>query len=65
MARLNIPFIPEEEFKERVAKVQKAMKEDGFDLILSDDRIRQSPCRPQHLCEAQCRQFRVSDGSAD
>ena len=35
MARLDIPFIPDEEFKERVAKVQKAMKEDGFDLILS------------------------------
>lgn len=35
MARLDIPFIPVEEYKERVAKVQKAMKEEGFDLILS------------------------------
>jgi len=35
MARLDIPFIPDEEYKERVVKVQKAMKEDGFDLILS------------------------------
>ena len=35
MARLDIPCIPDEEYKERVAKVQKAMKEDGFDLILS------------------------------
>ena len=35
MTRLDIPFIPDEEFKERVVKVQKAMKEDGFDLILA------------------------------
>ena len=35
MNRLDIPFIPDEEFKERVVKVQKAMKEDGFDLILA------------------------------
>lgn len=35
MSRLNIPFIPDEEYKERIKKVQKAMKDDGFDLILS------------------------------
>ena len=35
MKRLDIPFIPDEEFKERVIKVQKAMKEDGFDLLLA------------------------------
>lgn len=33
--RLDIPFIPDEEYKERVKKVQAAMKEDGFDLLLS------------------------------
>ncbi|MBE6942572.1 MAG: aminopeptidase P family protein [Ruminococcaceae bacterium] len=33
--RLDIPFIPDEEYKERVKKVQAAMKADGFDLILS------------------------------
>lgn len=33
--RLEIPFIPDEEFKERVQKVQKTMKEDGFDLLLA------------------------------
>jgi len=32
---LNIPSIPKEEFKERVVKVQKIMKEEGYDLILS------------------------------
>lgn len=32
---LNIPSIPDSEYKERIAKVQKAMKEDGFDLLLS------------------------------
>ena len=32
---LNIPSIPLEEYKERVVKVQKAMKEEGYDLILS------------------------------
>ncbi len=32
---LNIPSIPDAEYKERIAKVQKAMKEDGFDLLLS------------------------------
>lgn len=35
MNRLDVPFIPDEEFKERVEKVQKAMKEEGFDLILA------------------------------
>ena len=32
---LNIPSIPLYEYKERVVKVQKAMKEEGYDLILS------------------------------
>ncbi len=32
---LNIPSIPKEEFKERIVKVQKTMKEEGYDLILS------------------------------
>lgn len=32
---LNIPSIPLEEYKERVVKVQKAMKAAGYDLILS------------------------------
>ncbi len=32
---MNLPFIPLSEFKERVVKVQKAMKEEGFDLLLS------------------------------
>ena len=32
---LNIPSIPLEEYKERVVKVQKAMKKEGYDLILS------------------------------
>ena len=32
---LNIPSIPLEEYKERITKVQKAMKEEGYDLILS------------------------------
>ncbi len=32
---INIPSIPKEEFKERVLKVQKIMKEEGYDLILS------------------------------
>lgn len=32
---LNIPSIPNEEYKERVKKVQKTMKEEGYDLILS------------------------------
>ena len=32
---LNIPSIPLEEYKERVVKVQKSMKEEGYDLILS------------------------------
>lgn len=32
---LNIPSIPLCEYQERVAKVQKAMKEAGYDLILS------------------------------
>ena len=35
MTRLDIPFIPDEEYKERITKVQKSMKEDGFDLILA------------------------------
>lgn len=35
MNRLDVPFIPDEEFKERVEKVQKTMKEEGFDLILA------------------------------
>ena len=33
--RLDIPFIPDEEYKERITKVQKAMKEEGYDLLLS------------------------------
>lgn len=32
---MNIPSIPLSEFKERIVKVQKAMKEEGFDLLLS------------------------------
>ena len=32
--RLDIPYIPEEEYTERIRKVQMAMKEDGFDLLL-------------------------------
>ena len=32
--RLDIPYIPEEEYTERIKKVQMAMKEDGFDLLL-------------------------------
>ncbi len=32
---MNIPSIPKEEFKERIVKVQKAMKEQGYDLLLS------------------------------
>ena len=32
---LNIPSIPNEEFKERAKKVQAAMKKEGYDLILS------------------------------
>ncbi len=28
----NIPSIPNEEYKERVIKVQAAMKQEGFDL---------------------------------
>ena len=32
---LNIPSIPDAEYKERIEKVQRAMKEDGFDLLLS------------------------------
>ena len=32
---LNIPSIPNEEYKERVKKVQKTMKEEGYDLILT------------------------------
>jgi Xaa-Pro aminopeptidase len=32
---LNIPSIPLEEYKERIVKVQKNMKEEGFDLLLS------------------------------
>jgi Xaa-Pro aminopeptidase len=31
---LNIPSIPNEEFKERAKKVQAAMKKEGYDLIL-------------------------------
>lgn len=33
--RMDIPFIPDEEYKERIKKVQAAMKADGFDLILT------------------------------
>ncbi len=32
---INVPSIPLEEYKERVVKVQKNMKEEGFDLLLS------------------------------
>lgn len=32
---INIPSIPNEEYKERVKKVQKTMKEEGYDLILT------------------------------
>lgn len=32
--RLDIPFIPDEEYKARVKKVQAAMQAEGFDLIL-------------------------------
>lgn len=32
---INIPSIPDAEYKERIRKVQKAMKEEGYDLILS------------------------------
>ena len=32
---LNIPSIPMEEYKERIKKVQKGMKEQGYDLLLS------------------------------
>lgn len=32
---INIPSIPLEEYKERVKKVQEAMKKEGYDLILS------------------------------
>ncbi|MBQ7399161.1 MAG: aminopeptidase P family protein [Clostridia bacterium] len=32
---INIPSIPNEEYKERVKKVQKTMKEEGYDLILA------------------------------
>lgn len=32
---LNIPSIPREEYKERVKKVQAAMKAEGYDLILT------------------------------
>ena len=32
---LNIPSIPKEEYKERIIKVQKSMKEEGYDLILT------------------------------
>ncbi len=32
---LNIPSIPREEYKERVKKVQAAMKAEGYDLILA------------------------------
>ncbi len=32
---MNLPSIPLSEFKERIVKVQKAMKEEGFDLLLS------------------------------
>ncbi|MBQ7794153.1 MAG: aminopeptidase P family protein [Clostridia bacterium] len=31
---MNIPSIPSSEYKERVKKVQKSMKEEGYDLIL-------------------------------
>lgn len=31
----NLPFIPLEEYKERVKKVQESMKKDGYDLILA------------------------------
>ena len=31
---LNIPSIPLEEYKERIVKVQKVMKKEGYDLIL-------------------------------
>ena len=32
---INIPSIPDAEYKERVKKVQKTMKNEGYDLILS------------------------------
>ncbi|MBO5364365.1 MAG: hypothetical protein J6A56_02745 [Clostridia bacterium] len=32
---LNIPSIPNEEFKERAKKVQEIMKQEGYDFILS------------------------------
>ena len=32
---LNIPYIPLEEYKERIQKVQAAMAKEGYDLILS------------------------------
>ena len=32
---LQIPSIPREEYVERIKKVQKAMKEEGYDLLLS------------------------------
>ena len=32
---LNIPSIPLSEYKERITKVQKGMKEEGFDLLLT------------------------------
>lgn len=32
---LNLPSIPREEYKERVAKVQASMKKEGYDLILT------------------------------
>ncbi len=32
---LNIPSIPDYEYKERIAKVQEAMAKEGYDLILS------------------------------
>ena len=32
--RLNIPCIPDEEYKQRVEKVQQAMAAEGYDLIL-------------------------------
>lgn len=32
---INIPSIPKEEYKERIKKVQKSMKKEGYDLILT------------------------------
>ncbi|MBR3848395.1 MAG: aminopeptidase P family protein [Oscillospiraceae bacterium] len=32
---INLPYIPQSEFEARVKNVQKAMKEEGFDLLLS------------------------------